>query len=124
MGIKIEVVESTYTLHDEEEFLYGTIVGAEEVPPNKYPNPQIKWIIQLDDDPEGQTVWYYTPTVITNSDRNKLRKMYRALMGEDPDVGEAFDSDDFVGRRVKVMFERYEADGTEKERIIALKAAK
>lgn len=126
MGIQLQTTESEFTLHEDGEFYTGTIVGYDDMPAEEsaFGKSQFKWKIYLDDDPEGSEVWVFTGQKLSKDERNKLRSFLIAC-GFDPDSGEVIDTDDVVGRRIRVLLEHYtNKDGEVREKATKFKAAK
>lgn len=118
---KVTSQESSFELHQEDEWYKGDLTDIEYEKEGKY-GPQFKWIYKLDDDDDDRTVFDWTTTKLTTDKRNKLRKRLKGLTGENPDTfDEAVDVRDFIGDRVKLMFERYESGDDEKEKVAAVK---
>lgn len=129
MPIPITATQASSFLHDAGEWYPGTINTIEEID-GEY-GPGLKWILELDDDEpyddgtQPQTWAFSSQTYSTRS------KLYKWLSGFNLniDVGDSFDIETIVGRRVDVMFERtegFDRDGrpTEKEKVVNIRASK
>jgi len=133
MPLKVEMRESAgFDLHEADEWFDGLLVAIEETDGNW--GPGLKWIIELDDDEpadngDARETWAFCSQKL--SPRSKL---YAWAKGIDPDsipeAGGILDLEDFVGRRVQVMFEHYkgedpvEGNTIDKERVVKIRAAK
>lgn len=120
-----------FFLHDEDEWIDGTIATIEET--DGQWGPGLKWVIHLDDDTdpindEPRETWAFS-----SQNLNPRSKLHAWLKGIDPDAipnpGDTIDTNDLVGRRIQVMFERY--DGTdrdgqpqEKEKVVKIRKGK
>ena len=121
MSLKLTMSESTgFDLHEPDEWLAGTVTSIEESEGGKY-GPGLKWVIQLDD--EEWDTWAFCSQKLSPKS-----KLYSWLAGLDPqnlpDPGDVVDFSSYIGRRVQVMFEQYEADGVTKETVAKLRAEK
>ena len=138
-------------MHDEHTFYEGDLVRIE--PDDGQYGPQLKWIIELDDDEpwtaddgteEPNETWTWCSTKLTTHEKNKFRKYVKGLTGEEPQIGELFNEEHYTKEfyennpdadpvkltgkekpwRVKVMFEhKRKADGSETESVTHLVSA-
>lgn len=133
MPLTVKLRENAgFELHDEEEWLDGLLVAIEETDGNF--GPGFKWIIELDDDEpneagEARETWAFCSAKF--SPRSKLYGWVKAIdPGSIPDTDGTLDLEDFIGRRVQVMFERYRdvdeisGDPIDKEKVVKIRAAK
>lgn len=114
-------------LHEPDEWIDGVLQSIEE-DEGQY-GAQYKFIIQLDGDDEDRQQWAYCSQKL--SPRSKL---YAWVKGLDPDAlpepGGTLDLEQFIGRRVQVMFEHFEGydafvDATvTKEKVVKIRGAK
>lgn len=119
-----------FDLHEEAEWLDGLLVAIEET--DGHYGPGLKWIIELDDDEpadngDPRETWAFCSQKL--SPRSKLYAWAKAIDPSSlPEAGGVLDLEDFIGRRVQVMFERYmgDVDGepVEKEKVVKIRAAK
>lgn len=110
-----------YTLHEPDEWFPGLITAIEETPDTGY-GPGLKWVIQLDDQEEGDfDKWAFCSQKL--SPKSKLYSWLLSL-GANPNFGDEVDLDPYVGRRVQVMFETFEKDGSNKEKIVKIRNEK
>lgn len=112
-------------LHEPDEWLPGQVVNIQEAEDRGF-GPGLKWIIELDEDEAGDETWAFCSQSL--SPRSKLYGWLKAL-GADLDNGAVVDLEQYVGKRVDVMFERYQgtaADGSdvEKEKVVKIRASK
>lgn len=113
--------ESTDFLHEPEEWIAGTIKGFEDMADNGF-GPSLKWVIELDGQGSDDfDKWAFTPAKLTA--KNKLGKWLTA-MGVEVEKGKSIERNDLIGRRVEVMFERFEKDGMDREKIVRVRAEK
>ncbi len=121
-NLTVTVTEGGFDLHDEDEFYPGVIKDIEykDASESKFGNAQFLWLLRLDADNEGveeddeeRLVWYFTSAKVSTNERNKLRKTVKWLTGEYPEPGDTLDLGDFIGARIKVMFEH--TSGTDDE---------
>lgn len=120
-----------FDLHDADEWYDGHLAAIEETDGEW--GPGLKWVINLEGetDPindEPRETWAYCSQKL--SPRSKL---YAWLKGLDqnaiPAAGDTVDLDQFIGKPVQIMFERYQGmdrDGNpqEKEKVVKLRAGK
>lgn len=130
--LTVTVTEGGFDLHEEDEWIVGTVHDIEPMPASesKYGNAQFKWLFDLGDensDGDPRYVWHFTPAKVTTHPRNQLRKLIKGLTGDFPQPEDTIDLAEFIGQKVKVMFEHYEAednDGSKvkREKIVTIKA--
>lgn len=123
MSLSFTSEDSEYELHEDGEFVTVTLSQYEEIPAeeSQFNQAQVKWIFE--EDGREFPVWYFTPARLTKSDKSKLRKLLIAF-GEDPDSGERIDANDLIGKKVRLLFEHYTKDGSTRERVTNVKAAR
>lgn len=110
-----------YTLHEPDEWFPGLITAIEETPDTGY-GPGLKWVIQLDDQDDADfDKWAFCSQKL--SPKSKLYSWLLGL-GANPNFGDEVDLDPYVGRRIQVMFETFEKDGSNKEKIVKIRAEK
>lgn len=130
MPLTLEVQESGgFELHDEAEWLDGTITGVEETNDGQW-GPGIKFLIVLDgeetiDDGYPRETWAFCSQKL--SPRSKLYGWAKGL-GWDPDDG-TLDLEEYVDTRCQIMFERYngtdpDGNSVEKEKVTRLRKGK
>lgn len=133
MPLQVKLRESAgFELHAEEDWLEGLLVAIEET--DSTFGPGLKWIIELDDDEPAENGEAHEVWAFCSQKFSKRSKLYGWAKGIDPssipDTGGILDLEDFIGRRVQVMFERYQAvdeisdDPVEKEKVVKIRAAK
>lgn len=114
--------ESTSFFHEHDEWLPGQIVAIEETPDNGF-GEGFKWVIQLDDQDEGDfDTWAFCSQTLSPTS-----KLYGWLLGlgANPDFGDDVETNDYVGRRVQVMFgPNVKKDGTATEKVVKIRAEK
>ena len=110
---------SGFDLHEPDEWLPGTIRAIEETE-GQY-GPGLKWIIGLDG--EEWDTWAFCSQKLSPKS-----KVYGWLKGLDPqnmpEPSEVVDFNKFVGKRVEVMFEQFDDDGSTREKVSKLRAEK
>jgi hypothetical protein len=84
--------------------------AAESVFPGREGQPRFKWIVRVrsnDDPDEFNDVHHYTNTTLSTHPNAKLRPFLKALQPtvdlDDLDVAENLDTDDYVGKRCRVV---------------------
>lgn len=117
------VTAPTIPLHEEHKFYRGEIREIHETEGNY--GPQLKWIIVLDEDrnamtdeegnPKDKETWTWCSAKLTTHEKNKFRRWVKGLTGSEPAEGQLVDEQDFVGRRVGVMFTHTIKNGETKE---------
>lgn len=112
----------SYELHEEGEWFPGTITSIEEASqPNQWGKIDLYWTVKLDEgDSDGFDPRFRTSQSLhPKSNLVKYLKWIEGSAWTAPAPGEVVDLNDYVGRRIDVMFERYEKildDGSTVER--------
>lgn len=121
------VSDATYELQPELTWIPATLRAI--VPDSGQFGESLRWEFVTDDElgkgngDEGQdrAALRWTGQKLTTND-SILRTFVKGLLGRDPAKGEMVDLRQFVGKRVAIMFEHYEKDGQQRDRIIRVKA--
>jgi hypothetical protein len=120
MSLKLTMTDSSFELHEADEWLPALLVSIEEYE-GQYDGAALKWIFQLDG--EDRDEWQFSSQKLSPKS-----KTYRWLKGLDPtnlpDTGQVVDFAKYFNTRVEVMYERYDDDGVENERIGKVRAEK
>lgn len=110
--------------HEEDRWYMGVVADVILEKEGQF-GPQFKFVYSLDEDDDDHLVFDWRTTKLSTDDRNRLRKWLKGITGERyPEAGVPPDLRDFIGKRVKMMFEHYTGkDGNDKERVERIKAA-
>jgi len=93
-----EVLDPQIDLHKENIFYRGDLLEILE-DDGKF-GPQLKWVIELDDDDpwidddgkeQPRQTWTWSSQKLTTSDKSKFRQYVKGLTGKEPTKGELFD---------------------------------
>lgn len=110
-----------FALHEPDEWTAGEIVRIEETPDTGY-GPGFKWVIALDDqEAEDFDQWAFCSQKL--SPKSKLYGWLLGL-GANPNFGDKIELDEYVGMRVQVMFEKFDRDGQQREKIVKIRQEK
>jgi hypothetical protein len=113
----LTVSDVEFELHDELRWYAGVVKAI--TPEDAEYGPRLKWVIDLDEDPDDREQWAWCSQKL--SPKSKLYSWVKALLGRAPEPGAEVDLEGFVGRRVAVMFEQYtDSDGNTRDKVTTI----